>query len=569
MSYQVIARKWRPQKFEEVVFQDHVSRTLQNSIKKGRISHAYLFSGPRGVGKTSLARILAKALNCSEGPTATPCGKCENCLEIKNGTSFDVIEIDGASNNSVDDIRELRENVNFAPVKSTYKVYIIDEVHMVTTQAFNALLKTLEEPPPHIIFIFATTEYHKIPETILSRCQKYFFKKIPVERVVEHLRYIVEKEGYHISDTALFPVARASEGSMRDAQSLLDQVISFASGEDTDEYEISEKDALSVLGIMPLESYISQLRNIASTDAAAAMNEVERLVTMGIDIPRYINGFIGTLRSVRLLKNGITLQNILGLSPDEENVIREITELFYDEELARIFRIADLLHNELRYAADGRINLEMALLDMISVKKSPSISSILKKIGSSGGGAGTSSASGSGKNSAPDHVISGNELQKKKYEPGDSQINIKHAWKDFLASIKNERQYLHFILEEAAVFLEDDVLHLGFPGGADNLYYGRMLGREDLVAVKNGISDKIGKKIEITIDKKVSVYSEDGDKSAKKVSASGTYGDSAGIQPVADSLNIKAQETVTDENSNPTVAKIIDIFHGQLIQKGE
>jgi DNA polymerase-3 subunit gamma/tau len=179
MSYEVIARKWRPQNFDEVVFQDHISKTLQNSIKNGRISHAYLFSGPRGVGKTTMARILAKALNCVHGPTSSPCGECNNCIEIKSGNSFDVIEIDGASNNGVDDIRDLREKVNFAPVRSAYKVYIIDEVHMVTTQAFNALLKTLEEPPPHVVFIFATTEIHKIPDTILSRCQKFFFKKIP------------------------------------------------------------------------------------------------------------------------------------------------------------------------------------------------------------------------------------------------------------------------------------------------------------------------------------------------------------------------------------------------------
>ena len=228
MSYQVIARKWRPQTFDEVVYQDHVSRTIRNSIKNGRIAHAYLFSGPRGVGKTTMARIVAKSLNCVNGPTSTPCGKCENCVEIRRGVSFDVIEIDGASNNGIDNIRELRENVNFAPAKSRYKIYIIDEVHMVTTAAFNALLKTLEEPPAHIIFIFATTEIHKIPDTILSRCQKYFFKKIPVDVVVAHLASIVEKEGYRVSQGALYPVARIADGSMRDAQSLLDQVISFS-----------------------------------------------------------------------------------------------------------------------------------------------------------------------------------------------------------------------------------------------------------------------------------------------------------------------------------------------------
>ena len=213
MSYQVIARRWRPQNFGEIVFQDHISVTIRNSIKKGRISHAYLFSGPKGVGKTTMARVLSKALNCNDGPTDAPCGKCENCTEIRAGSSFDVIEIDGASNRGIEDVRELRENVNFAPIKCRYKIYIIDEIHMLTKEAFNALLKTLEEPPEHVIFIFATTEIHQIPETILSRCQRFFFKRIPIEIMVNHLKIIVDKEGFNIDKRALYQITRASEGS--------------------------------------------------------------------------------------------------------------------------------------------------------------------------------------------------------------------------------------------------------------------------------------------------------------------------------------------------------------------
>ncbi len=300
MSYQVIARKWRPQNFEDVVFQEHVSRTLQNSIKNKRISHAYLFSGPRGVGKTTMARILAMALDCVDGPTDHPCGVCENCTEIKKGISFDVIEIDGASNNGVEDIRELRENVNFAPVKGTYKVYIIDEVHMVTTQAFNALLKTLEEPPPHVVFVFATTEYHKIPETILSRCQKFFFKRIPVDAIVGHIRVIAEKEGVSIADTALYPIARAADGAMRDAQSLLDQVISFSNtgASKKNEVSISEEDALTILGIVPVDSYIVLLDGVSKKDAPAVIEEIDRIVSMGVDIPRYVAGLLDVFRTV-------------------------------------------------------------------------------------------------------------------------------------------------------------------------------------------------------------------------------------------------------------------------------
>ena len=378
MSYQVIARKWRPQTFNDVIFQDHVSKTIQNSIIHDRISHAYLFSGPRGVGKTTMARIFAMALNCINGPTPSPCGECENCLEIKKGISFDVIEIDGASNNGIDNIRELRENVNFAPVKSKYKVYIIDEVHMVTNQAFNALLKTLEEPPPHVVFIFATTEMHKIPETILSRCQKYFFKKIPVEKVVEHLYTIVKKEGYKISENALFPIARISDGSMRDAQSLLEQVIAFSGLSGGEDIEISEEDALSIMGIVPTESYIRLMNLIAETDNRGLMSEVEKITSIGIDVSRYSSGLIDIIRALRLINGGVDIQAILGLSVEEIKGLKSAAGRFNDEELSRFFVYATDLVKNLRFSGSERVYLEMTLLDMVSVRKTPSIAEIIK-----------------------------------------------------------------------------------------------------------------------------------------------------------------------------------------------
>ena len=378
MAYQVTARKWRPQKFEDVVFQEHVSKTIKNSLSQGRVSHAYIFSGPRGVGKTTMARIVAKALNCLSGdrPADEPCGKCENCIEIKNGSAFDVIEIDGASNRGIENIRELRENVNLAPVKSRYKVYIIDEVHMLTKEAFNALLKTLEEPPPHIVFIFATTEIHRIPETILSRCQKYQFKKIPVEVIVKHLKNIVDSEGYKIKTDALYPIARAGEGSMRDSQSLLDQVISFAEG------DITEDDTLSILGIAGIDSYVNLLECINNINAKEALSEIDRVMTMGIDIQRYSAGLLDIIRAVRLIANGVSLKGILGFSDEEISGLNAAAEKYGDEELSIIFNIAIDLQNHLRFSSNERINLEMAVLDMISVKKSPSISAILQKIDS-------------------------------------------------------------------------------------------------------------------------------------------------------------------------------------------
>jgi DNA polymerase III subunit gamma/tau len=376
MAYQVIARRWRPQSFDDVVFQDHISRTIRNSIENGRISHAYLFAGPRGVGKTTSARILAKSLNCIHGPTPNPCGVCENCIEIKDGRSFDVIEIDGASNNSVDDIRDLREKVNFSPVKGKYKIYIIDEVHMLSGSAFNALLKTLEEPPAHVVFIFATTEMHKLPETILSRCQKYFFKKIPVPDVAVHLAKIVKADGFEAEEGALYAIARAGGGSMRDAQSLLEQVLSFS------KEKITELDALSQLGIVPLQSYVRIFSHIAGNNAKGIIDEIESVSSAGADLSRYAAGVSNVIRALRLIREGVSIREAAGYSEDEFTALSGISGSFHDEELSAFYRIAVTLTGDIRFISNERACIEMALLDMLSVKRKPSLSAILAKLDS-------------------------------------------------------------------------------------------------------------------------------------------------------------------------------------------
>ncbi len=257
MGYLVIARKWRPKQFEEVVGQEHITLTLQNAIKKDRVASAYLFSGPRGVGKTTTARILAKALNCEKGPTPQPCDSCTPCQEIAEGHSIDVLEIDGASNRGIDEVRSLRESTRYTPSNLRYKIYIIDEVHMLTTEAFNALLKTLEEPPPHVVFIFATTEANKVPATILSRCQRFDFRRIPQEKIVEQLKKICDQETIQIDDQALYLIARKSEGCMRDSQSLLDQVLSFS------DHTVSKDDVISLLGIIQHDEFFTISEAIA------------------------------------------------------------------------------------------------------------------------------------------------------------------------------------------------------------------------------------------------------------------------------------------------------------------
>lgn len=560
MSYQVIARKWRPQTFGDVVFQDHVSKTIQNSITQGRITHAYLFSGPRGVGKTTMARILAKALNCVEGPTPTPCGVCENCVEIKQGNSFDVIEIDGASNNGVDNIRELRENVNFAPAKSKYKIYIIDEVHMVTTQAFNALLKTLEEPPPHVVFIFATTEMHKIPETILSRCQKYFFKKIPVEKVVDHLRNIVTKEGYKISENALFPVARIADGSMRDAQSLLEQVISFsgvATGGDT---EISEEDALSIMGVVPTESYIRLMNLISDTDGKGLMAEVDKIVSMGIDISRYSSGLIEVIRSLRLINSGVDLQGILGLSAEEMKSLRNAAVKFTDEELSRFFvNGADLVKN-LRFSGNDRVYLEMTLLDMVSVRKTPSIADIIKHLES-----GISSME-----QQPDRDA------EKKNEKIDQPIksgtlSLNESWNSFLKDLEAKKDKLFFILRPAEAVFNSGVLTLQYPDGLGSSNYKEILDSETLKSIEERFSQILGSPIAVKSGKSfppIDLKSAEKRAEQQRTEAEAIRQEEQS-RPLPEAEMILNPEKEDYNIESHAVTKLKSAFHGQVIKKGE
>jgi len=545
MAYQVIARKWRPQDFNEVVFQQHVTKTIRNSIKQGRISHAYLFSGPRGVGKTTMARILAKALNCIHGPTADPCGVCENCLEIKQGNSFDVIEIDGASNNGVDNIRELRENVNFAPVKSRYKIYIIDEVHMVTTAAFNALLKTLEEPPPHIVFIFATTEIHKLPETILSRCQKFFFKKIPSEVVVDHLKHIVEREGYGISEKALYQIARIADGSMRDAQSLLEQVISF-SGVSGNELEISHEDALTILGIVPLESYMRLFSLIAAKDRLSIIEEIDRIISSGIDVTRYSSGLIDAIRYLRLIKSGIEASNLIDLSTEEIKGLRASGEAISDEELSKIFSIAIDLSKNLRFSSNDRVYLEMALLDMVSVIDTPSLAEILQKIekinfGKLPSGEGTATP----KNT--------------------KTLSIVDSWNEMLSELEAKKNKFFVILRPAKILAENENLFLSYPDDLDDRNYLESLTDELKSYIEKTLSKKTGKSIKIVIDSK---------KSENKVKVEDYLDDSESMDddnsPIPDSIMERNPELDDYKVESQAVKKIQNAFYGQIIDnKGE
>jgi DNA polymerase-3 subunit gamma/tau len=359
MKYQVIARKFRPQVFEEVVGQKPIVQTLQNAIQMGRIGHAYLFSGPRGVGKTTTARLLAKGLNCVQGPTITPCNKCPSCLEIASGQCLDVLEIDAASNTGVDNIRELRENARYAPSRDRFKIFIVDEVHMLSTSAFNALLKILEEPPSHVVFIMATTERHKLPATILSRCQQFVFRTISAGEIQAHLRQIADREGVKIDDRALGYIVRASEGSMRDAQSLLDQIISF-SGQ-----EVVDEDVRDVLGFIPNEILDQTVEALAEHDSRSLLNVIEIVIEQGLNIQQYIREFIARLRDLLLMRLDLEAK-VLG-STEEKATLKQQSSRFSEQDLIRFFDLTLRLESDLRYTAQPRFHLEVGFIKLAKI----------------------------------------------------------------------------------------------------------------------------------------------------------------------------------------------------------
>ena len=350
--YEVTATKRRPKTFDELAGQEFVVSTLKNSLQSGKIAHAYLFSGPRGCGKTSAARILARSLNCEKGP-GIPCGTCDNCTSISQGASMDVIEIDGASNTGVNDVRQIKDEVLFPPQAGRYKVYIIDEVHMLTNNAFNALLKTIEEPPPYVVFIFATTELHKVPATIKSRCQQFNFRLIPIETIQGILKNICGEMGIEAEDNALFWIARESTGSMRDAFTLFDQVASFSGG------HIREELIRQKLGLAGLEKINALAEACAANDTPAAFAQIDTLLASGVAIEQLIIDLAGYYRSLLLLKNGITRESLLGYSPSQFSA--PVLEALDSMRMEQALTILLNCYRDIRYSVSPRFELETAV----------------------------------------------------------------------------------------------------------------------------------------------------------------------------------------------------------------
>ena len=375
MSYTALYRKWRPTSFEEVRGQDHIVKTLKNQINSGRIGHAYLFCGTRGTGKTSIAKIFARAVNCEHPVDGSPCGECSMCRQIAEGASLNVVEIDAASNNGVENIRDIREQVQYPPTDGRYRVYIIDEVHMLSIGAFNALLKTLEEPPSYVIFILATTEVHKIPITILSRCQRYDFKRISIDTIAGRLAELTQAEQIDVDDRALRYVARAADGSMRDALSLLDQCVAFHFGE-----KLTYDNVLEVLGAVDNRVFSKLFQAVLASDTNACIREIEEMIIQGRDLSQLVNDFVWYMRNLLIAKTTDEPGDMLDMSEENLAVLKEEAAGVDTETLMRYIRIFSELSGQLRYASQKRILVEIAFIKLTTPSMEQNLDSILQRI---------------------------------------------------------------------------------------------------------------------------------------------------------------------------------------------
>lgn len=468
MEYLVLARKWRPQSFKDLVGQEHVARTLTNAILQNRIAHAYIFSGPRGVGKTSVARILAKALNCIEGPTPTPCQVCSHCREITAGTSMDVREIDGASNRGIDEIRELRENVKFAPASGRYKIYIIDEVHMLTREAFNALLKTLEEPPAHVVFLFATTELHKIPATILSRCQGHDFRIIPLKQIAEKLEQIAEAEKIVISAIGLAWVAAAGKGSLRDAQSIFDQLISYAGA------DIKDADVEELLCLADRRFLFLLSAAILRKEAGQCLQVINECYYAGLDMKYFFQLLLNHFRNLLFVKIAGPDPSLFDLTEDDLAQLQAQGEGAARETIQRLLDILLAEEENMRRTPDPRLHLETAIVRMAYLEELIPIEEVLgrmealeKKLL-----AGAAKAALTASNRIPPLPAAANppslsrvrEDLQREYSAGDS--SPEQRWLDYKAHVKKQSPSLGSNIEQGTfISYTDGSVTVGFPLG--------------------------------------------------------------------------------------------------------
>ena len=500
MSYTALYRKFRPQEFEDVKGQDHIVTTLKNQIKADRIGHAYLFCGTRGTGKTTVAKIFAKAVNCEHPVDGSPCGECAICKAIADGSSMNVIEIDAASNNGVDNIRQIREEVTYRPTEGKFKVYIIDEVHMLSSGAFNALLKTLEEPPAYVIFILATTEAHKIPITILSRCQRYDFHRISIDTIAGRLMDLMQEEQVDVEERAIRYVAKAGDGSMRDALSLLDQCIAFHLGE-----TLTYENVLEVLGAVDTEIFSRLLRQIINKDITGAIGTLDALVDEGREMGQMVNDFTWYLRNLLLLQSSDDMEDVLDMSREHLMALKEEADMVKPEVLMRYIRIFSELGNQIKYATQKRILIEIAIIKLCKPQMEKDYESVLDRIASieaklangipvaqMPAGASVQGGTGSGNFNGV-----AEKPQIPKAIPEDIQQVIKN-WKSILAEIGGVTKM--YLAKAVPSLGNNQDLLLVFDD--ENAYEYLNENRSNCIdLLKKIIAKRIGKEVEITIRK--------------------------------------------------------------------
>lgn len=479
MSYLVLARKWRPQGFDDLIGQEPISRILQNAISQGRIAHAYLFSGPRGIGKTSTARILAKALNCEKGPTPSPCGVCISCKGIVDGSSLDVMEIDGASNNSVNDIRDLRERVRYAPAGDRYKVYIIDEAHMLSDAAFNALLKTLEEPPSHVVFVLATTAPRKIPATVLSRCQHLPFRRIPSQKIKERLRAISDSEGINISDSAIEMIARVAEGSMRDSLTILDQVSAFTSN-------IDESEIKDLLGIADFRILSELSVAVINGDRKRILDLIAELADRGTDFKSFSKDLLIFFRDLLVAKVVGKAEGLLDISDSEIDLITEILRSTSDDYLTVLLSEMIKAESDVRLASSPRVALEMSLMRISFLSTLRPLKEAIENLESLMAG----HAEKGGE--IPHEQQTTDSLSSESLSPAESDIR-----ELLIKKIETINHPLSCRLSGAEIRLDGDSIIIAFNGGAaihaDSV-------KKNLRTIEDAASDLMNRKVSVRVD---------------------------------------------------------------------
>lgn len=561
MEYQSLYRKWRPQVFEDIIGQEHITQTLMNAISLNRIAHAYIFSGPRGVGKTTTARILAKSLNCKKGPTTHPCNKCEKCIRITDGYSMDVIEIDGASNRGIDDIRDLRNKVKFAPAEGKYKVYIIDEVHMLTAEAFNALLKTLEEPPSHVIFVFATTAPHKIPNTILSRCQWFNFRRIPLQDIITKLKMISKDEELNIDDKALNIIARSSTGSMRDAESTLDQVIAYCGK------EINLQSVRDILGIIKEDIFYDFMETIIKNDLVKGIEIINQISDSGGDPSQFVKNLMEYVHNLSLIKfctqEALDFKGIF--TEDKECVLKQSNLI----EVEKLFTIVDYLaevERKMKYTHHPWI-----LLEMLVVKFTTGENYSLKEVEEKKDTAQLDKKLDKKKVEKKEELLPKKTVQNKVKEKklpvhspkNSTDIDLEKIWPKILSKIKKTKMSVYsFIVANNLLTIENDRLIIGF--NKKHIFHKDSLEKKNnKTLLKELIKEEIGRPliIECIINNKEDSFLEVEAENDGKVVVGGNK-----EEEIVEKNNIKKNKDEISED-NLLLKESLNLFKGTIIEE--